>query len=105
MAHVSSTSIVDATGLERLRQCRRDIVDEELEATSDASAAYRATRAPFDTYRRVLDIRPRGDGRFDGHQNFCPQTRWPTISTTAQPVSMIVNRMKKSVAGPANSVV
>ena len=65
MAHVSSTSIVDAAALERLRQCRRDIVDEEVETTGDASATYRAVRAPFATYRRVLDVQARDDGRFD----------------------------------------
>jgi MFS family permease len=68
VAHVSSTSIVDASGLDRLRQCRHDIVDEELEAATDGSASYRALRAPFDTYRRQLDVRARPDGRFDVDQ-------------------------------------
>jgi hypothetical protein len=68
VAHVSSTSIVDAARLERLRQCRRDIVDEELEAADDVSASYRAVRAPFATYRRQLDVSARPDGRFDVEQ-------------------------------------
>jgi MFS family permease len=68
VAHVSSTSIVDAAGLDRLRQCRRDIVDEQLESTHDGAVVYRAARSPFATYRRVLDIRPGGDGRFEVSQ-------------------------------------
>lgn len=68
MAHVSSTTIVDAAGLERLRQCRRDIVDETIETTSETSTSYLALRAPFDTYHRRLDVRARSDGRFDVEQ-------------------------------------
>jgi MFS family permease len=68
VAHVSSTTIVDATGLERLRRCRRDIVDEELATASDGTASYRAVRSPFATYRRTLDVRPAADGRFEVEQ-------------------------------------
>ncbi|MEO8692012.1 MAG: MFS transporter [Acidimicrobiales bacterium] len=65
---MSSTTTVDATGLERLRQCRRDIVDEAIETAGEASTSYRALRAPFDTYRRQVDVRARSDGRFDVEQ-------------------------------------
>ena len=60
MAHVSSTTIVDATGLDRLRQCRRDIVDERS-TLIEASSAYRALRA-VETYfrqRRLVPARRR----------------------------------------------
>ena len=65
MAHVSSTTIVDATGVERLRQCRHDIVDEQLEAADDHSVMFSATRSPFATYRRALTIQALGDDRFE----------------------------------------
>jgi MFS family permease len=68
VAHVSSTSIVDAAGLDRLRQCRHDIVDEELAAADDASATFHAIRSPFATYRRVLTALPRADGRYEVDQ-------------------------------------
>src|SRR5205085_12587614 len=50
---------------------------------------------------RVRDVGRRGDA----HQNFCPHTRCPTISTTAKPAMISVSSRKKSVAGPASSVV
>ena len=69
MAHVSSTSIVDASGLEHLRQCRHDIVDEAVEATDGSSSTFGAVRAPFATYRRHLAIRNLADGRFEIEQH------------------------------------
>ena len=67
----------------------------------------RVGRNRRDRQRRPRDVRQDGWNRSLGrrHQNFCPQTRCPTISTTAHPVMSTVNNKKNLVAGPAASLV